>query len=187
MQIFKLQKYDPTSFDEHGRYSKDTWRHVSDIGRAFGGTTLTSAAYLALEDQFVSAISCLKQRAIGDRPLKVFGCGVWPRDTVDVSQRLFGMPMSAALKSYEGEWVTGAELEQFIRLCLRDLQGYAVSDEQTTFFEFTGEYYVHCGMENIPRACFEGLTGVFVKTLGTLGDATLDNEAYLRLLPGRVA
>jgi hypothetical protein len=51
---YRITKYDP-AFRDSGRYTRDEWTSVSDVGRSFGGMVLVREEYNRVEDAYVAA------------------------------------------------------------------------------------------------------------------------------------
>ena len=185
MNIFRLQKYDPSKYDDLGQYTLDEWAHVSEIGKIFGGKVFSRAEYICVEDSYIAVIADLLKTCEIDQ-LKVFSDGSGPRDVEVYEQYLFDVPIQEALNYPEGEWIGGDKLLTFCRLCLRSLQGHSVSNEKDFFIAFTGDLYVHVGCAVNADDLFSKAreSGLYIMKLGEIGDKTLDNEFYLKLLPG---
>lgn len=47
--------------DEAGRYLKDEWISISDIGQSFDGVILTDEEYIAIEDKYIEAVKLIIQ------------------------------------------------------------------------------------------------------------------------------
>ncbi|AZB42172.1 hypothetical protein CEF21_07660 [Bacillus sp. FJAT-42376] len=45
--------------DEAGRYQKNEWTAISDIGKSFDGILLTDEEYISVEDQYVRAVKLI--------------------------------------------------------------------------------------------------------------------------------
>ena len=56
MVSWRLSKYNPAQRDARGRYLRDDWTSVSDIGSTFDGQLLTPARYLETETAHVLSI-----------------------------------------------------------------------------------------------------------------------------------
>lgn len=184
MNIFRLQKYDPSKYDDLGQYTLDEWTCVSEIGKIFGGELFSRAEYLCVEDSYIAVISDLLKICEIDQ-LKVLADHIWPRDVEEYEQYLFDIPIQEALNFPEGEWIGGDKLLTFCRLCLRNLQGFSVTNEKDFFIAFTGDFYVHIGFAVNVDDLFSKAreSGLYIVKLGEIGDKELDNEFYLELLP----
>jgi hypothetical protein len=55
MHQFRVTKYNPAHRNSRGHYQREEWTSHADIGRTFGGVTLTQAAYDMVEDGYVGA------------------------------------------------------------------------------------------------------------------------------------
>lgn len=183
MRIYKLQKYDPAAYDSRG-YTKDEWTDVSDIGRTFEGRPLSRAAYASVEDSYIEAIEALARENAADE-LRVYCEGMIPPSFKLAKKYLFGVEWSAATSFRHGEWLSGERMSLFCRLCLRNIQGYALTNERTFFLSFSDEYYVHVGGAPATDDLLVRIRGLnlFLVTQGDLGESTLDNDLYRELLP----
>lgn len=56
MNKYRISKYNPLFRAANGRYLKEDWISISDIGKTFDGKQLTIESYKAIEDGYVNAI-----------------------------------------------------------------------------------------------------------------------------------
>ena len=56
MKKYNISKYNPEFKDDLGRYLKEDWTAVSDIGKAFDGMVLSPEDYLDMESNYIKAI-----------------------------------------------------------------------------------------------------------------------------------
>lgn len=184
MKLYRLHKYDPKFYDKIRGYTKDDWTHISDIWHT--RTVLTREEYLRVEDSYVTSINSILDYQGADR-LQVFSDGYSVGDVEDYQKRLVDIDPSADLRFPQGQWVDRERAELFFRLCLRDLQGHALSDRKSFFVLFTGEFYVHLGCSRLPKDIFREIenNGLFLQPWGQLGDAGVDNEFYGELVQDR--
>src|SRR5438128_1182732 len=56
VEYWRISKYDPQFRDQSGRYLRDEWIGAAQIGKAFGGETLTTDEYLRVERLYVAAV-----------------------------------------------------------------------------------------------------------------------------------
>ena len=65
MLQYRVTKYDPRFRNASGAFTRDDWTSVSDIGLKFNGVPLTPAAYIRVENAYVSsAISFLTEAGV---------------------------------------------------------------------------------------------------------------------------
>lgn len=114
MQVYRVSRYSPVDRDPSGRYLKDTWTSVSDIGRAYGGEIFTADTYRRVEAGMLEATVSFYRDA--GSPL-LLTCEVEP-----------GPPGQNALDGWrldppsERERVRSEEqLTAVVRACLREL------------------------------------------------------------------
>jgi hypothetical protein len=60
---FRVTKYDPALRDHRGAYMRHEWTSYSDVGRAFGGSVLTQAEYVRVEDAYATAVVAFLREA----------------------------------------------------------------------------------------------------------------------------
>jgi hypothetical protein len=60
---YRVTKYDPRFRDPSGAYTRDEWTSVDDIGRTFGGVTLTAEEYERVETAYASAVVAMLAEA----------------------------------------------------------------------------------------------------------------------------
>lgn len=146
IQILKLQKYDPQFFDQIDGYTKNEWTEVSDIGRSFEGHALTCEEYIEVEESYLDFLDHLME-CVGIDQLQVV------RDSFDIEDHhswreyTFGIPEDELVNFKDHSWLGRIQIRAFARLALRGLLGFALTDRKGFFFMFTGEFYVHIGMD----------------------------------------
>jgi hypothetical protein len=184
LNIYRLHKYDPKYRDQAGYYTRDEWTCFSDVGRTYSGERFTLEDYVHVEDNYVKAIELI-MRDQGSSELKVYADGIVLRKKDFLKSRLLDIELSDAMSFHHGDWISGKRIALFCRLSLRNLCGYALTDERGFLIAFSDEYYVHLGGAPIGDFVIRKIEklGLFVEFKGKLGDKNLDNERYLKLLP----
>lgn len=138
MPGFRVTKYDPQQRDASGAFLGDDWISVSDIGKPYGGRTLTRSEYLLVEDKYVTAvvefmeilsvdeliIADLELREVGEDNLPDHGC-------------------THALVN--GRVVRGAELECVVRMALREQAWFRLNGRAGFYVHFGYDYYMYIG------------------------------------------
>jgi len=56
MKKYNISKYNPEFKDNFGRYLKEDWTAISDIGKAFDGKVLSSEDYFEMESNYIKAV-----------------------------------------------------------------------------------------------------------------------------------
>lgn len=56
MKKYNISKYNPEFKDNQGRYLKEDWTAISDIGKVYNGKIFSSEDYLKMEDNYIKAI-----------------------------------------------------------------------------------------------------------------------------------
>lgn len=112
MNVVEINKYPPRLF-RNGRFLRQDWTSVSQLGELWDGRELTPAAYLAIEDRYVRAMERF-MAAAGVDDVAVQGLEFWN----DVELPGLALPPRAA--PLEGERVPAAEAGNLLRRFLRE-------------------------------------------------------------------
>ena len=65
MKEYRITKYDPRLRDPRGAFTGDDWSSVSQIGKSFGGVTLTDEEYKRVEQAYIDvALAFLNESSI---------------------------------------------------------------------------------------------------------------------------
>ena len=183
MNLYRIHKYDPSLYDEElGHYTGNDWTDISDIWHT--RTVLTREEFIRVENAYVKSIDfILDYHGMGH--LQVFSDGYAVEEVEDYQKYLMDIDPAADLKFAQGDWVDRERAELFCMLCLRCLQGHALSDRKRCFVFFSGEFYVHLGCGQLPNSVFRETesNGLTLEARGQLGDVGVDNDLYGQLVP----
>jgi hypothetical protein len=149
MYKYNISKYNPAFRDERGRYMKEDWTAISDVGKTFDGRTLTSEEYIETEGRYVRAIQiifnffnfghlkvCDVRKSFGDDQ---FGDLISRRKVKYTSDIMAIYNMSGSIEKLEY-----LDLDLFLRLLLREDIGAKI------FYPGTFEIFV----------CYDYLMGI---------------------------
>lgn len=145
---YRVAKYDPAFRDREGRYLREEWTSVSDIGRLFGGVVLTREDYQRVENDHVeAALAFLREADCGS----LLAVGV---------ENHGGSPSAPA----EGESLSGPRLEDAIRRLLQE-EFWCRLEGNGCFLHFGYDYYLYVGvLSPCPQACLlASRLGLFVE------------------------
>ena len=140
---WRVAKYNPRQRNRQGDFVGDEWTAVSDVGSVFGGKVLVLEEYLAVEDSYVDAAlhfvreSGLDALTVVD--LESYG------DVSLADDPAGGSSLDPGLVLREGQRLSGAELEQAIRLNLRSLIWCKLEEPGRFFIHFGHDYYMYIG------------------------------------------
>ena len=145
---YRVTKYDPVFRDREGRYLREEWTSVGDIGRSFGGVVLTSEESRRVEDAHVETVLAFLREADCDR---LFAVGV---------ENHGGSPSAPT----EGDILAGVRLEDAIRRVLR-AEFWCRLEGDGCFLHFGHDYYLYVGVPSpCPQACLLASSlGLFVE------------------------
>lgn len=130
---YRVTKYDPAFHDRAGRYLREEWTSISDIGRSFGGIVLTRKEYLRVEDAHVETALAFLREA---------GCG----SLVAVGVENHGGCPSAPAK---GDRLAGPQLGEAIHRLLR-AEFWCRLEGDGCFVHVGYDYYLYVG---VPCPC----------------------------------
>lgn len=130
---YRVTKYDPAFRDRGGRYLREEWTSVGDIGRSFEGGVLTQEEYLRVEDVHLKTVLAFLREAGCDRLLAV---GV---------ENHGGCPTAPA----DGDSLAGPRLEDAIRRLLR-AEFWCRLEGDGCFLHFGHDFYLYVG---VPSPC----------------------------------
>jgi len=145
---YRVTKYEPAFRNLEGRYLREEWTSVGDIGRPFGGVVLTRDEYLRIEDAHVeTALAFLREAGCGS----LLAVGV---------ENHGGCPAAPA----EGDSRAGPRLEDAIRRMLRK-EFWCRLEGDGCFLHFGYDYYLYVGVPSpCPQACLlASRLGLFVE------------------------
>lgn len=130
---YRVTKYDPAFRDRLGRYRREEWTSVGDVGRSFGGVVLTREEYQRVEDAYVEAalaflreVNCTSLVAVG-------------------VENHGGSPSAPA----EGRRLAGPPLAEVIRRLLRE-EFWCRLEGDNCFLHVGYDYYLYVG---VPSPC----------------------------------
>lgn len=133
MLQFRLTKYDPAHRDRQGAYLLEEWTSSANVGRSFGGVVLTEAAYLRVEEAYVTtAVDFLRQAGV-------------------VSLTVAGLenPRGLALTFSEDTSLTLEEITAVLRRVLRE-EFWCRLECERPLVHIDWDYYLFLG---VPMSC----------------------------------
>jgi hypothetical protein len=140
---WRVTKYDPRRRNRQGHFLDDDWTAASDIGNAFGSEVLTLETYLAVENQYVGAAMRFLAESGLDTLTVTDMEGEGRLDPDD--DPAGGASLDTGFAIHEGQQISGAELEQAIRLNLRSLVWCTLEEPGRFFIHFGYDYYMYIG------------------------------------------
>jgi hypothetical protein len=133
MHQYRVTKYNPARRDVSGAYSIDEWTSHSDIGRSFGGITLSEEKYLAVENSYLEAAAAFLSEA---QVRKLTVVGLESRTTAE--KRLS-----------ENEVVLAKDVPAILRALLRE-EYWCRLEGASAFIHVGWDYYMYVG---VPARC----------------------------------
>ena len=130
---FRVTKYDPRFRDPSGVYARDEWTAVSDIGRAFGGVTLTADEYERVEAAYTSTVVAMLAEA-GVEALTLNGLEQHGDIRAPFAERAV-VPM--------------ARVAELARGVLRE-EYWCRLESPHAFVHFGFDYYMYVGVPEVP-------------------------------------
>jgi hypothetical protein len=130
---FRVTKYDPRFREQSGAYTRDDWTSVSDVGKSFGGVTLTAGDYKRVENAYASAVLAMLAE-VGVEHLTV--CGV-------------EQDGDARAPFNENAVLPLARIADVARSVLREEYWCRLESPQA-FVHFGYDYYMYVGLPEVP-------------------------------------
>ena len=145
VKIFSLHKYDINCYDDIYGYTKNEWTDFSDIGQEFEGVVLTKSAYLKVEKAYLSCLEYL-MNLCDIEEMQVLSDG-FKVENIDKSQNLtFGLGENS-FRSFDNKaWINRIETSLFLKLMMRNLAGFAVTNQKGFFISSGFDFYITIGM-----------------------------------------
>lgn len=138
MNEYRVTKYDPAHRDKRGRYLRDDWTSMSDIA-----TTPTSCAeYALVEDAYVAALCAFYEQA-GAPSLAVLDLEA--RDKPAAPAAYLDDTRHRLAHVRRDRVNDRADLEQVIRLALREAIWCRLEQRPALFIHFGYDYYAYVG------------------------------------------
>jgi len=140
MPWLRVSKYNPELRDAAGRYIRDEWTSVSDIGRRYRDEPLTTEQYLRTEDAYVEAVLALMRLAgVASLRIRIVERTV---STGSKADRLPLEPWCLPTDFNAGDEVSSGNLQSLIRLCLRERMWCDLSAGRRLRLIFADDYYI---------------------------------------------
>ncbi|MDP3236532.1 MAG: hypothetical protein Q8N26_27320 [Myxococcales bacterium] len=160
MPGFRVTKYDPQLRDASGAFLGDDWISVSDIGKAYGGRTLTRSEYLLVELKYVAAVVAFME------VVRVDELTISDLERRDALQARLG-DLGCADVLENGRIVRGTQLECVVRAALREAAWFRLSGSNGAYVHFGFDYYMYVG-STLPVLHFPKLpTGLFAERMAS--------------------
>ena len=174
MDIYLLYKHFKESQSEK-------WCDVSDIGSVFNKEKLTKGKYLAMEFEYVSfIIKIIKKLGINKLQVKRSGDGM--ESVPNYQNYLFDLPEELIRNYPENDWVSIDETSVFLKMCLRGLLGYALTDNGKFFAWSWGDFNFHVGVPSDLDVSEFLSKNIGLEYYGKYSDSDPDYEDYRELV-----
>ena len=141
MNTFQISKYNPEYRTQEGKYLKDDWTSISDIGCTFGGDMLTSDKYIDTENNYIEALNLILYE-VKSSYLKIVGLEKHNDKLEKDPLSLYDKESEAVFNNIsEGSILSIKDALILIRLILREnLWCYLVNEDITIKVGY--DYYV---------------------------------------------
>lgn len=168
MFCYRITKYNPVFRNEKGAYQKDEWTSFSDIGNKFTGVELNANEYIHIESLYVSAVrsfmSLIKIDSLTVSGLEKNYYSLTEHDQEYI--KLYPDSMTSVAKSVQNnDILSGSDLDDFCKLCLRSQLWARLESNSTMFVHFGNDYYMYVGVSNTSEVVVSQIksTGLFVE------------------------
>lgn len=145
VKIFSLHKYDINCYDDISGYTKNDWTDISDIGQEFEGVILTKTAYSVVENAYLSCLEYLMDLCNVEK-LQVLSNGFEIEDIDDYQNLIFGLSEKEIRNFDDKTWINRLEASNFLKLMMRDLTGFAITNQKDFFIQSGFDFYITVGL-----------------------------------------
>ena len=163
MTELQISKYDPKYRDSQGRYLRDEWTSVYDVGKTFQEKILTEDEYRTVETEYVAAVSEFLKLTQTDS-LRVTDFEDHAYDLEDLPNSMVEEARDWLRGIKDGVLLSGKKIEECIRLNLREVIWCRLfSPDGNTYVHFGDDYYMFVGslIMSIPSEAID--TPLFVE------------------------
>ncbi len=163
MMELRITKYDPQYRDSQGRYLRDEWTSVCDVGKTFLGKTLSVDEYRATEAEYVRAVMRFLDMTQTES-LQITGLEDYPDNLQLLPKSMVDETRAWVNGIKDGVFLSENRIEECIRLNLRDVVWCRMSsDDTTTYVHFGYDYYMYVGSKSITVSLEAVDTPLFVE------------------------
>ncbi len=142
----RITKYSPALRDSYGRYLKDEWTSVSDVGKRFGNSVVTLEDYLIVENEYVSVIMQLMQAA-GISELHIRKLNIIDTSCINLPTALQEESKSDLKLIRNANELDFDLVSKAIRLNLREVIACYLTGPRDFYVHFGYDYYMYAGFE----------------------------------------
>lgn len=169
MKKFQVSKYDPAFRAVDGKYLKDEWTSVSDIGKIFNGKLFSAEEYLKAEANYVRLMKLILDETESSY-LRLVGLNKYDDFLIkseNIPYEKKSEEIYSALK--EGQVLDINDALIVSRLILRENVWCYLVNKYVTF-EFGYDYYLYITLEKEPKIFknVENKLDLFVQEIGNI-------------------
>lgn len=166
MVELRVTKYSPALRDAQGRYTRNDWTSVSDVGSEWADGVLTLERYLAIEDQYVSVVEQLMQSAgvselcishleVHEGSWRHVPSALQEETRSDLELVRIGRPMGFDL------------IQKVVRLTLREVMWCRLIGTRDFYVHFGYDYYMFVGFSGQMDEIANVSTPLFVESFAS--------------------
>jgi len=158
---WRVTKYDPAFRNEAGHFTVETWTFFAQVGKIVNGVELTLEEYIRTENAYVAAAMIFISES-GIQSVRVADIQQPPLHT-DIQEQIKDIPLDP-MSIKIGALVTGLDLENLIRLILRDVLWCRLKGDHFNI-HFGWDYYMYISSRSpcSPAIDFAHANGLFVE------------------------
>lgn len=137
----RVTKYPPAHRDPQGRYLRNEWTSIADLGKVFADGVFALADYLAVEQAYVDVVKSILAR------LRVVELEITELENYgEPPSPLHIQGITTSVQAIDdGIKVSGQVLEDVMRLCLREVIWCKLQGEGGFYVHFGYDYYMYVG------------------------------------------
>ena len=171
MYTYRITKYNPVNRDNFGKYMKDEWTSISDIGKIYEASEFTIKEYYSTESKYIDAIlNFTKYLNLDKLEVTSLEKNFSYKDDVSCYEEKYKEYYTDEMEQIfdnvcNGVYLNVHEVEVLCRLILREHIWCKLEIENVMFVHFGYDYYMYVGVYSECIGAIEEIrdSGLFVE------------------------
>ena len=156
---WRITKYNPAFRNEKGHYLHDDWTFFAQVGRTIDGKLLTLQEYMRAENVYVAAVMRFLT-GVGIAELTVTEYVSPVHSLAHVAESKIQDITLRPADLWSGKAIGGRELEEVIRLILREATWCKLEKPSSFYLHFGWDYYMYVGSAFRPEQALKDIQGL---------------------------
>ena len=156
---WRITKYNPAFRNKKGHYLPDDWTFFAQVGETIDGKLLTFQGYLHAENTYVDAMMRFLT-GVGIAELIVTNYVSPALSLTHVDESKLQDITLRPTDIWSGKAIGGSELEEVIRLILREVTWCKLEKPSSFYLHFGWDYYMYVGSAFRPEQAIKDIQGM---------------------------